>query len=109
MSLAVGGDTFEAEVLAADQPVLVDFWATWCPPCRALAPTIEALGRQYQGRLKVVKVDTDRAPDLSARYGVQSIPTVILFHGGREVTRLVGLRPLQAYAAEIDRLVGVAR
>ena len=106
MSLAVFSDTFEHEVLQADTPVLVDFWATWCPPCRALAPTIEKIAQQYAGRVKVVKVDTDRAPDISAQYGVRSIPTVIAFRGGQEAARWVGLRPLPAYAQELDKLVG---
>ncbi len=106
MGLAVFSDTFEGEVLGADLPVLVDFWATWCPPCRALAPTIDKIAQQYEGRIKVVKVDTDRAPDLSATYGVRSIPTVILFRGGKEEARWVGLRPLPAYTLELDKLVG---
>lgn len=105
MSLAVVSDTFATEVLEAQEPVLVDFWATWCAPCRALAPTVEELGRRFEGRLKVVKVDVDGAPDLAARYGVQSIPTVVLFQAGSEAVRLVGARPLAAYEAEVRRLL----
>lgn len=105
MSIAVFSDTFEGEVLNADTPVLVDFWATWCPPCRALAPTIEKIAEQYAGRVKVVKVDTDRAPDISAQYGIQSIPTVMVFRGGKEAARWVGMRPLPAYTRELDGLL----
>jgi thioredoxin 1 len=105
MSLAVFSDTFQAEVLQATEPVVVDFWATWCAPCRALAPTIDKLATHYEGRAKVVKVDVDRVPDVAAQYGIQSIPTVVLFKGGQEATRLVGAQPLAAYTRELDRLV----
>lgn len=105
MSLALESQSFDSEVLAAEQPVLVDFWATWCAPCLALAPTVEQLAERYDGRVKVAKVDVDQAPDLARRYGVLSIPTVIIFQGGQEVARLVGTRPLSAYANELDRLL----
>lgn len=106
MSVAVFSDTFETEVLGADQPVVVDFWATWCGPCRALAPTIDKLSQQYEGRAKVVKLDVDRAPDIAAQYGIQAIPTVMVFQGGKEAARWVGVQPLPAYARELDRLLG---
>ena len=87
---AVTSAEFEREVLQADGLVLVDFWAAWCPPCRRLAPTVEALAADYKGRLSVAKVDVDGSPDLAQSYGVQSIPTLILFQGGREVDRRLG-------------------
>ncbi len=90
--------TFHAEVLDADQPVLVDFWATWCGPCVAMAPLLDNLAVAYEGRAKVVKVDVDKNPDTAARYGVRAMPTLLLFKGGEVVDNLVGnpgrLRPL---------------
>lgn len=96
---------FRAVVLESDEPVLVDFWAAWCPPCRALAPTIEGLADQYAGRAKVVKVDVDQAQRTAATYGIQSIPTIAFFVGGREVDRVVGLQSPQALAERLDRLL----
>jgi thioredoxin 1 len=83
--------TFEAEVLAAQEPVLVDFTATWCPPCRAILPILQKLSDESAGRLKVVKVDSDASPGLATRLGVRALPTVIAFAGGREVARHVGM------------------
>jgi thioredoxin 1 len=95
---------FENEVLTSDQPVLVDFWAQWCPPCRALSPTIDAIADEVAGRAKVGKVNTDENQNLSAQYGIQAIPTVMIFKGGRPVKKFVGLRRkdelLEALAAE---------
>ena len=90
---AVTSAEFEREVLQADGLVLVDFWAAWCPPCRRLAPTVEALAADYQGRLSVAKVDVDGNPDLAQRYGIQSIPTLILFRDGRAVDKRLGALP----------------
>lgn len=105
MSQAVFSDTFEAEVLTAKEPVVVDFWATWCAPCRALAPTIDKIAQQYEGRAKVVKVDVDQAPDIASQFGIQSIPTVMVFQGGKEAKRWVGAQPLPAYTKELDALL----
>ncbi|HIW74812.1 MAG TPA: thioredoxin [Firmicutes bacterium] len=93
------------ELLGGDLPVLVDFWAEWCMPCRMLAPVIEQIGEQYAGRLAVAKVDTDKHPELAQRYGIQSIPTVILFDKGRPVSTEIGLRSLDAYTRKIDALL----
>jgi thioredoxin len=84
---------FEREVLQAEGLVLVDFWAAWCPPCRRLAPTVEALAADYQGRICVAKVDVDGSPELAERYGIQSIPTLILFRDGRPVDKRLGALP----------------
>ncbi|HWE38131.1 MAG TPA: thioredoxin [Isosphaeraceae bacterium] len=81
---------FESEVLGSESPVLVDFWAPWCMPCRRLAPTIEKLAADYQGKVKVGKMDTDQNINTPSALRISSIPTVILFQGGREVDRLVG-------------------
>ncbi|MEZ4300858.1 MAG: thioredoxin [Polyangiaceae bacterium] len=82
---------FESEVLKSDLPVLVDFTATWCGPCKALAPIVEKLADEFQGKIKVGKLDIDESPDVTARYGVRSVPTVIVFKGGAKSGQYVGL------------------
>ncbi|MEQ1857400.1 MAG: thioredoxin [Longimicrobiales bacterium] len=84
---------FATTVEGADVPVLVDFYADWCAPCRMVAPVVDQLAQQHMGKLLVVKVDTDRAPEVSARYGIRSIPTLVVFRGGQEVDRSVGFEP----------------
>jgi len=96
---------FDAQVLGAEQPVLVDFYSTTCGPCRMLAPTIQKLAQQYEGRAVVVKVNVDRLPQLAGRYGIQGVPSVLFFQGGKEVGRLVGLRPESAYMDVLNRLI----
>ena len=89
----VSDANFESEVLKASQPVLVDFWATWCGPCKALAPTLENFAAENAGKVKVVKVDVDENPNAAAQYGVRSIPTVVLFKSGQKVDHIVGNVP----------------
>ncbi|MEN6577619.1 MAG: thioredoxin [Phycisphaerales bacterium] len=98
-------EDFDAQVLRAQQPVLVDFYADWCGPCRMLTPTIEKLAAQYAGRAVVVKVNVDRLSELAGRYGIQSIPAVLFFQGGKEVERLAGAQPERAYREVLDRLM----
>jgi len=93
---------FEQEVLQASEPVLVDFWADWCMPCKALTPTIDELAADYAGKAKVGKVNTDQNQSLAARYGISAIPTVILFKDGHVREKFVGLRSKQDFAAAID-------
>ncbi|MEP7274088.1 MAG: thioredoxin [Acidobacteriota bacterium] len=83
--------SFDTEVLKSDQPVLVDFWAAWCAPCRMLTPTVEAIAEKYQGKAKIVKLNVDENVESSSRYGIKGIPTLILFSGGKEADRVVGV------------------
>ncbi len=97
-----GSDEFEDAVLRARKPVLVDFWATWCGPCRALAPALDELAREVAGRARIVKVDVDENPDLARQYDVSSIPCLVIFKGGREAKRIVGLTPKARIAEALD-------
>lgn len=96
--------SFESEVLRPEVPVLVDFFADWCPPCKAIAPTIEALAGEYAGRVKVGKVDTEANPETATCYGVRSIPTLVVFERGKEVKRFVGLTSKKDLAAALDAI-----
>jgi thioredoxin 1 len=106
--LHVSDDTFQSEVVESDLPVLVDFWAPWCGPCRMLAPIIEELAADYDGRVVVGKVNTDENGDAPQRYGIMGIPTLIIFKDGEEVERLVGVRPKQAIVEKLDALLDAA-
>ena len=99
--------TFESEVLKSDRPVLVDFWAVWCTPCRAIAPIIESVGEKYAETARVVKLNVDDNPSVSQRYGIKGIPTLILFKNGREEERVVGATSEQAISRMLDKYIGV--
>jgi len=93
---------FKGEVLESKVPVLVDFFAPWCGPCRALAPALEGIAKSYEGRLAVVKVNVDEAQQLAARYGVQAVPTLIVFQDGKAVDTMVGVLSPSALRAKLD-------
>ncbi len=97
--------TFEREVLASEQPVIVDFWAPWCAPCRAIAPLLDQIAAERAGELKVVKVNVDEEPELAALFGISSIPTIILFKGRKPVAGTVGARR----KSELERALGLSR
>jgi len=104
----VSDSSFEKDVLQSDKPVLVDFWAAWCAPCRMLAPTVDAIAEQYASNARVVKVNVDDNPSISQRYGIKGIPTLILFKGGKEEERVVGATSKDAISRMIDKHVSGA-
>ena len=95
---------FQQEVIQSPIPVLVDFWAPWCGPCRMLAPTIEELSKDYDGKVKVCKLNTDEAPDIASGLDISSIPTVLIFKDGKVVDRLVGLNPKKKFQDMLSRI-----
>ena len=105
MVLEFDDSNFEAEVLNSETPVVVDFSATWCGPCQQLSPIIDELAGDYEGRVKVGKVDIDKAQSTAATYGVMSVPTVLYFKGGEKVDQDVGVYPKAAYQEKIDGLL----
>ena len=103
---AVTDATFDAEVLKADKPVLVDFWAPWCGPCRQVAPILEELASEHAGKIEIVKVNTDENPRTAAAYGVTSIPTLNVYSGGELVKSIVGARPKPVLVRELAAFLG---
>ncbi len=98
-------DQFESEVLQSGVPVLVDFWAVWCGPCKAIAPHVDAISQEYAGRAKVVKVNVDEEPELALRYGIQSIPTLLFFKDGKVQDMIVGVVPKQTIVQKLEALL----
>lgn len=105
MALELTEGNFEQEVVQSNIPVLVDFWAPWCGPCRAMAPVIDELNAEFQGRVKIAKVNVDQNQDLARRFGVMSIPTLIMFKNGQNAGQMVGLTPKNLLAKKLDALL----
>lgn len=105
---AVTDTSFKSEVLEADVPVLVDFWAAWCAPCKMIAPIVEELAGEYEGRIKVVKMDIDANPATPGSLGIMSIPTLMLFRGGKPEQRIVGYQPKASLKAKVEAVLAAS-
>ncbi|MFO7702474.1 MAG: thioredoxin [Psychroflexus maritimus] len=103
MALEITDQSFEETVLKSKQPVLVDFWAAWCGPCRMVGPIIDEISKEYEGKAVVGKVDVDANQEFAAKYGVRNIPTVLLFKDGELIERQVGVAPKETYTEAIDK------
>ena len=105
----VSDTTFENDVLKADLPILVDFWAPWCGPCRMVAPVLDKVAEQYAGKVQVVKLNVDENPVTAQTYGIRSIPTVALFHGGEVVDGVLGAAPLPFFQEMLDKHISAEK
>lgn len=101
--LTITNENFESEVIASTQPVLVDFWATWCGPCRMLSPIVDKLAEQFEGKIKVGKVNVDEQSDLAAKFGIMTIPTLLVFQNGQVVEQSVGVKTQDALAQMLNK------
>jgi thioredoxin 1 len=101
--------TFQNTVLESQLPVIVDFWAPWCGPCKMMAPVLEELSKEYDGKIQFAKLNTDENYDSATQFGIQSIPTLVIFQNGKEVHRLIGFAPQPQLKRQIDRALGIAQ
>lgn len=102
MAMKFTTDNFDAEVYQSQVPVLVDFYADWCGPCKAMAPIVDALAQEYEGKAKIGKINTDENQDIAIQYGVMSIPTFIVFKGGKAVKKMIGMQDKKVLAAAVE-------
>ncbi|NUR24733.1 MAG: thioredoxin [Catenulispora sp.] len=105
MTALVTDATFADEVLASEVPVLVDFWADWCPPCHRIAPVLDELDAEYAGRARIVKINADENPAATRAYGVQSMPTLLMFRGGEVISTMIGAHPKPRLRAQLDNAI----
>ena len=105
-TVKVTDENFETEVVKADKPVIVDFWAEWCGPCKMIAPAVHDLAEEYTGKLNVAKVDIDNSPEIATKYGIRSIPALIFFRDGKPVDQVIGALPKGALKKKIDSVLG---
>ena len=103
--IVISDDTFEEEVVKSDVPVLVDFWAEWCAPCKMIAPIVEELAEEYDGKVKFAKLDVDSNPKVATTYGIRSIPTLLIFKGGSPVDQVVGAVPKSVLKGRLEQSV----
>lgn len=103
--MEINKDNFETEVTNSATPVLIDFWAPWCGPCIAMTPTIEAIEKDFENKVKVVKINVDNDPELASKFGVRAIPTLVIIKGTLELNRMVGVRTLAELKLELNKLV----
>ena len=106
MEVKLTDENFEQEILKAELPALVDFWAPWCGPCHMVAPIVEEIANQYQGKLKVGKLNVDEAPGIASKYGIMSIPTLVIFKEGKVVEQMVGASPKEQIEEKIKPYIG---
>jgi thioredoxin 1 len=106
MVAEISSANFDSEVVKSNVPVLVDFWAPWCGPCRMVSPVVEAISKDFEGKLKAVKVNTDENTEISAQFGITGIPTLIFFKGGQEVDRVVGFMPKERLTDKVNAVLG---
>ena len=106
--ITITDDNFETEVLKSDKPVIIDFWATWCGPCRMIAPIVEELAKEYDGKVKVGKLDVDSNQGTSIKYGVRSIPTVLFFNNGEVKDTIIGAVPKSMFVEKVKTILETA-